>query len=426
VARPLETGIDGYVRDNMEGAVDQAIFLAGLDVPVAIIGARGTGKMYVAQIIHQQTGAAADMLEAIDCREFRSRNEAIRRIGKALTQSAGKTLVFKSPHLMHADAQLKLARQISTRTLADVSPPRYLPPSKLVALFPDNLEYLVRHSGLTEKLASVFAAYPIHVPPIRDRKQAVLRWAHKILGQECARRDRSIRGFTRDAEQALLLHDWPGNISEMRQLIVGALERTDKAWITPVDLGLFKGISPDGAEAVPESQPFLAVVEADSNAEQDYAPSALEQLDVALGEAVNALMTQELIKPLGSWLDDDVVLAACDRYRGELRHAAEFLHTKSRNISRWMPKIMAREAQRNASSLWQEPQGLVRAWIRESGQLSQSPLEIAQNLLMSHVAKQCDNVSVAQRAQIMGVSTPTYHKRLQEALEHQARAGDSA
>ena len=32
---------------------------------------------------------------------------------------------------------------------------------------------------LAPALASVFAGYPIHVPPIRDRKQAVLRWAHQ-------------------------------------------------------------------------------------------------------------------------------------------------------------------------------------------------------------------------------------------------------
>ncbi len=249
----------------MEGAVDQAIFLAKLDIPVAIIGPAGTGKMYVARIIHEESGGATDMLVSIDCREFRSRSVAHTRIARELAQGEGKTLVFKSPHLMNAEVQLKLARQISSRTLADVSPPRYLPRIKLIALFPEKLEVLIRRGELTEPLASAFAGYPIHVPPIRDRKQAVLRWAHKILGQEGVVRDRDMKGFTPDAEQAMLLYDWPGNISEMRQCIYDALEKTDKDWLTPVDLGLFKGINPDGVPYLPEPMPFLATVQADES-----------------------------------------------------------------------------------------------------------------------------------------------------------------
>ena len=93
----------------MEGAVDQAIFLAKLDIPVAIIGPAGTGKMYVARIIHEESGGATDMLVPIDCREFRSRSAANTRIARELAQGEGKTLVFKSPHLMNAEVQLKLA-----------------------------------------------------------------------------------------------------------------------------------------------------------------------------------------------------------------------------------------------------------------------------------------------------------------------------
>ena len=125
----------------------------------------------MAKVIHQESGAAPEQMVVIDCREFRSRKDALNRIARELERSAGKTLVFKSPHLMNPDAQLKLARQISSRMLADTSPPRYLPAARMIALFPDNLEHLVRYGGLNERLASVFAGYPIRVPPIRDRKR---------------------------------------------------------------------------------------------------------------------------------------------------------------------------------------------------------------------------------------------------------------
>ena len=410
--KPLERGIEGYVADNMEGAVDQAIFLAALDIPIAIIGPAGTGKLYIANIIRQHSLTGADALVAIDCREFRSRGEAGKGIAAALVDSEGKTLVFKSPQLMSLEVQVKLARQLSSRTLADVTPARYLPRNQLVALFPDELEQLVQRGKLAPQLASAFAGYPIHVPPIRDRKQAVLRWAHKILEQEGDQRRRNIKGFTRDAEQAMLQHDWPGNITEMRQCITDALDKSDKEWITPVDLGLFKGISADGAAPASDSLPFLSALERDSSEDDTYKPSVLESLDQALGEAVNNLVAGDGMLPLGTWAEDDMVLAALGRYRDNISRAAQLLHTRARNISRWLEKIHARDQERNSHPLWQDCRRLLREWVRESPQADASPMETVQTMLLSHVQRHTAATNVVQRAGILGVSVPTYHKRL--------------
>ena len=413
---PLERGIEGYVVDNMEGAVDQAIFLANLDIPIAIIGASGTGKLYIAKIIQQQSLAAGDALLVMDCREFRSRGDANKRIATALENSAGKTLVFKSPQLMSQEVQIKLARQLSSRTLADVSPPRYLPKNQLIALFPLELEQLVAQGKLTPQLASVFAGYPIHIPPIRDRKQAVLRWAHKILEQEGRQRQRDMRGFTPDAEQAMLAHDWPGNITEMRQCITDAMDKTDKDWITPVDLGLFKGIRAEGAPYQSEPLPFLSVLQREEQQEDDsYVPTSVDALDLALGEAVNNLVSGASLRPLGTWAEDDMVLAALDRYRGDRSKAAQLLHTRARNISRWLPKIGARDEQRNSLPLWQDSRRLLREWIRELPLSDDSPLAQIQDLLLAHVERHTAATTVTQRAGILGVSVPTYHKRLRAA-----------
>ncbi|MEH6589350.1 MAG: sigma 54-interacting transcriptional regulator [Halioglobus sp.] len=417
-AKPMEQEIDGYVVDNMEGAVDQATFLAKLDMPVAIVGARGTGKMYIAKIVHQEWGGAPGMIVQIDCREFKKKETAIARLGEQLENSEGKTLVFKSPQLMSPEVQNKLARQLSTRMLADANPPRYLPRAKYVALFPAPIEGLVRKGELSERLASVFIGYPINVPPIRDRKQAVLRWAYKILGQESTAQKKSVSGFTPDAEQALLTHDWQGNISEMRECIVIALERTDKEWITPVDLGIFKGISAEGTANTADPKPFLTEMENKSEGADDYAPSVLEELDVALGQVVNEVVSAQNNFPLGSWLEDELVLATLDRYKNDYRLAAEFLHTKSRNITRWMPKIEARAEERNSHLAWRDPSRLIREWIRQSAHLPSSPMSIAQTLLLLHVSSQCDNAGIgaSARAKIMGVSVPTYNKRRQQAI----------
>jgi DNA-binding NtrC family response regulator len=410
-----EGGIAGYVLDNMEGAVDQASFLAKLDIPIAIIGPHGTGKMYVAKIVHQESGRAADKIVPIDCRAFRNRDDAIRAIQRELKNSEGKTLVFKSPHLMSADAQIKLARQIASRTLADVSPPRYLPNVKLVALFPDTLEHLIVYGSLTEKLASVFAGYPIHVPPIKDRKQAVLRWADKILGQECEKRDKHFKGFTEDAEQAMLEHDWLGNISEMRQRIGQAMDVAEKEWITPVDLGIFKSKPAVELAAKPIPESFLETSDKPVPSEDTYTPTALEQLDVALGVAVNNMLESDELEPLGAWLVDSIVLAARERFHGSLRGTADFLHTNSRNISRWIPQIDQRTAARQSSITWGESRRLIGEWIKETSSSVQAPLEVSQNMLLSHLEKLAGKMRVASRAKVMDMSIPTYQKRVKSS-----------
>jgi DNA-binding NtrC family response regulator len=411
----LETGIDGYVDDNMEGAIDQAVFLAGVDVPVAIIGPRGTGKLYVARIIHQQAGGAPDALEAVNCREFRGRQSSLRRISAALDGEEGRTLVFKSPHLMHPEVQRKLARQLGSRVLADSDPPRYLPACRYVALLPDEPDRLVQRGELDESLASVFAGYPIRVPPIRDRGRAVLRWAHKILGQECASRDRPVRGFTPDAERALLQHDWPGNISELRQAVSDALDHTDKDWITPVDLGLFAtdGVSVQASAPLERGEAFLDSGESTVE-EASYVASAMELLSDALGEAVNGMLQRDTLKPLGVWLDDEVVLAALKRFRGDRGAVAEFLQTRNRNVVRWVPRIEEREEERGGSLLWQEPRRLVQQWLSELPPAGEPPQQLAQDLLMAQVLRHGSALNVAARARIMGVSMPTYQKRLQD------------
>ncbi len=405
---------DGYVEDNMEGAVDQAAFLAQVDLPVAVIGARGTGKMYLARIVHGGAGGEPDGVEVVDCREFRNKVDAISSIRRHLEASEGKTLVFKSPHLMHRDAQQKLARQISTRTFIDARPVRYLPRARYVALFPDTLEHLQRDYGLDASLASAFAGYPIYVPPMKQRKKAVLRWAHKILFQEAANTQREVKGFTPEAEQAMLQHEWRGNISEIRQRVVAALEHTDRVWISEVDLDLYlEEESPTRAAG----SSFLELMDKHSPDDDSYNPTALDELDVALGVAVHGAL-QGGLEPLGAWLDDELILAVLGRYRGDARKTADFLQTSTRNINRWSSKIEERDAVRRSSTLWRESARLVMEWVREAPVPKGSAQEFLQQLLLTHLENQSSetDIKIKDRAEVLAVSIPTYQKRLKTML----------
>jgi DNA-binding NtrC family response regulator len=417
-----QSPIEGYVVDNMEGAVDQAAFLAGVDLPVAVIGARGTGKMYIARIVHTGAGGDPENIVVVDCREFRNRVDAISSIRRELEGSQGKTLVFKSPHLMHREAQRKLARQISTRTFVDARPVRYLPNARYVGLFPDTLEHLQADYGLDDALASVFAGYPIYVPPMKERKKAVLRWAQKILFQEAQNYQRQVKGFSPEAEKAMLQHEWRGNITEIRQRVVSAVEHTDRAWISEVDLGLFLEVDDDPVSR-PSISSFLELMDKNTPAEEGYNPTALDELDVALGVAVHTVLLSK-IEPLGAWLDDELILVVLERYGGDARKAADFLQTSTRNINRWSSKIEDRTRDRKASLLWREPARLVQEWVREAPVPERSAQEFLQNLLLIHLENQNADTNIKSRSEMMAVSIPTYQKRLKIMLSSSQAPAD--
>lgn len=402
----------GYVLDNMEGAVDRAAFLAKTHMPIAIIGARGTGKMYVARVVHEEAGGLPGNLLAIDCREFRNCDAANRAIARALKASAGKTLVFKYPHLMCTEAQTRLARQLSTRTVLDTRPPRPLSDARFVALLPDAIERLVRTRQLQERLGSVFAGYPIFVPPIRDRQRAVLRWADKILQQECADRDLPGHRFTPEAERAMLAHTWEGNISEMRQRISDALGSASDARVSPADLGLL------GAAREPQRallEPIVDGFGGELSSLGRYRPSAVEELEHGLAEAVHHALSTRVPEPLGQWLDDEVILAVLARSGGQPPRAARCLHTTSRNVQRWQPRIAGRERERSASMLWKSMDERVRNWLAEVAESATDPLASARAMLLKQLENQGAGVPLKQRAAVLGVSVPTYNKRLRES-----------
>ncbi len=413
---PPSPGGDDYVLDNMEGAVDRAAFLARTNMPIAIVGARGTGKMYVARVVHAEAGYAEGALVAVDCRRFRNRDAAIEFVDAALRDCAGKTLVFKYPHLMAAEAQLRLARQLASRRLADSEPPMPVRGGRFVALFPDYLERLVRQQQLQTRLASVFAGYPIYVPPIRDRRRAVLRWAEKILQQECSDRGLEPVHLIPEAEQAMLAHPWEGNISEMRQRIVHALASGAREWLGPAELGLFSHDQDTPRE------PLVDGFGGGLGATGDHRPGSREALELRLAEAVHHVLAQGEEIPLGTWLEDAIVRCVLSACADQPARAARRLQTTSRNVSRWLPGIESRAQARRESLIWRPVQASVEDWVAQAADPEEGPLQTAQTLLLRQLELQGMDISVKNRAALLGVSPPTYNKRLKaiagEKKEH--------
>ena len=417
----LASSQEGYVFDQMEGAVDTAIYLAPLDIPIAVIGPRGTGKGFISRLIHETIGGKHEEFKFLDCREFKGRNSSLKTLSNSFQSKIFKTLVFKSPHLLQEDVQDKLARCIASRRLTLKRPPAYLPKFKLIALFPLPIERLIREGLLIKSLASCFSGYPIIVPSLNQRGHAVLRWADKILIQESKTLNKNLNGFSPDAQKAMLCHSWTGNISELRHRIVDAIKSTSRDWIMPIDLGLKaakESDTPSSSEGAGLFEEIDRII--DNNAE--FALSARQELELAIKDwCVN--LNPEKIIPLGLWLHDELVLAAIARYKGNQPKAAAWLQVPSRNVRRWITAIQEREDEREATQNANDHSRLIREWVREMPREGIPPAKTLEKILMVELLQLESKFDLACRARLLGVSIPTFRKKIKEFNAGEKRIG---
>ena len=81
--------------------------------------------------------------------------------------------------------------------------------------------------------------FTLHIPLLRERGEDILEFAAYFLRHANEELGREVEGFTVEARQALLAYPWPGNLREMRNVIVRAtLLAEHNAYIGTTELGL--------------------------------------------------------------------------------------------------------------------------------------------------------------------------------------------
>jgi DNA-binding NtrC family response regulator len=205
---------------------------------VLVTGENGTGKELVARAIHQHSrrkdgpfvklNCAAVPAELIESELFGHERGAFTgavaaRKGR-FEQADGGTLFLDEVGDMPPAMQAKLLRVLQEKdnaaefervgghqTLrADV---------RVIAATNRDLPEDVKAGRFREDLYYRLNVVPIHVPPLRDRKEDAPSLAEAFLAEACERNGRRPMRFAREALAVLQAHDWPGNVRELRNLV---------------------------------------------------------------------------------------------------------------------------------------------------------------------------------------------------------------
>jgi len=118
---------------------------------------------------------------------------------------------------------------------------------RVIAATNRDLRKAVEQGAFRDDLYYRLQVFEIAIPPLRDRKNDVLPLAEAFL-QDIARSfGRPLAGLTADAKRALLEHNWPGNIRELRNALERAAILCEGGLIAPQHLLL--PTRPQGAAA---------------------------------------------------------------------------------------------------------------------------------------------------------------------------------
>jgi two-component system nitrogen regulation response regulator GlnG len=213
---------------------------AAQDLPVLIIGERGTGKELVARLIQENGPRALRPFHTVKCSDFSGPwleselfgHEAgaiaganAGRCGRIEAAEGGVLLLKEIGDLTHS-TQSKLVRLLrggeyerlggSTRK-ADVT---------ILATSSDELDRAVSDGRFQSELLYALGAFTIRVPPLRERRDDVSLLVDHIIKNFSGIRQTLSDEVARASDEALRLlarYDWPGNVDELQSVLKRAL-----------------------------------------------------------------------------------------------------------------------------------------------------------------------------------------------------------
>jgi DNA-binding NtrC family response regulator len=244
----------GYVLGEAPAilAVERALRrVAPIDSTVLLTGPSGSGKEVAARLLHAEgprarlpfvaTNCAALPMDLLESEIFGHERGAFtgataRHEGLAEQAGAG-TLFLDEVAELPMPLQAKLLRLVQERVFRRLGGERDLPfRARIVAATNADLEARIAEGRFREDLFFRLAVIRITMPALRERREDIMPLARRFLGEFAAGFARPLRGFTTLAEDALINHDFPGNLRELRNRIERASALTDGELITAGDL----------------------------------------------------------------------------------------------------------------------------------------------------------------------------------------------
>jgi DNA-binding NtrC family response regulator len=230
-----------YRFENIVGrsAPMQAVFrliaqCAPTNCTVLITGESGTGKELIARAIHYNSLRRDQPFVAVDCNTLSENlleSELFGHVKGAFTGAVGPkrgmfdvadngTLFLDELGNIPLQTQAKLLRVIQEREFKAVGDTRsHTTNVRLLAATNRDPKAMVAEGTFREDLYYRINVFPIHVPPLRERRDDIPALAFHFLKLFSAEMQKPVTEFSEGAMSLLMHHDWPGNVRELENTV---------------------------------------------------------------------------------------------------------------------------------------------------------------------------------------------------------------
>jgi DNA-binding NtrC family response regulator len=248
--------------------------LAKTDSTVLIYGESGTGKELAARAIHYTGSRTNRPFTAIDCSAIpetlleselfgheRGAFTSAFKTKEGLFEIAKEGTIFLDEiGAAGLGIQARLLRVLQEKEFRRVGGIKDIKVnSRVIAATNRKLDEEVVKGNFRQDLFFRLNVVPIHLPPLRERKEDITALAKHFLVKFSKRENKKTRDISREALTLLENYPWPGNVRELEHLIERAVILTSGKIITPIDLPL--RIQEKGRETVQKNGSLRDLVE---------------------------------------------------------------------------------------------------------------------------------------------------------------------
>ena len=223
-----------WAGETMRKLMAQVAKVAASESRVCILGETGTGKELVARTLHDNSPRSAGPFVALNCaavpaelieselfgHEKGSFTGAAARHSGKFEQAEHGTLFLDEIGDMPLPMQAKLLRVLEEGEVERIGGDKPIPVDvRVIVATHRDLEVLVREGKFRQDLFHRVYVFPVALPPLRERREDILKLIEHFAAQVCAQNNWKSIPFTPGATQALSQHSWPGNVRELRNVV---------------------------------------------------------------------------------------------------------------------------------------------------------------------------------------------------------------
>ena len=228
--------------------------VAPTDMSVLILGENGTGKEHIAQRIHTKSKRGDKPFVSVDCGSISpslAQSAFFGHIKGAFTGAdANKVGYFQEANggTLFLDEVGNLPYEIQQMLLRVIQERKYRPVGakedrncnvRIVAATNEDLVKAVMEKRFRQDLLYRLQDFTITLPPLRNCQEDIMPLAEFFREQSNKILNKAVKGFDSSAKKALQLHQWSGNVRELKQKIQTAVLLCEGNNITEDDLELY-------------------------------------------------------------------------------------------------------------------------------------------------------------------------------------------